>query len=81
MFGVFPEGEVSTPPPPAAGHRMFALGQVVSLAQHRLPWSVLHEVRCPRRSRAGCRGEGRASDHWMARLDSPHYGGGVQPAL
>ena len=39
------------------------------------PWSVLHGVRCPRRSRAGCRGEGRASDHWMARLDSPHYGG------
>ena len=36
---------------------------------------ALHEVRCPRPSRAGCRGVGRASDRWMARSPSPHYGG------
>ena len=36
---------------------------------------ALHEVLCPRPSRAGCRGVGRASDRWMARSPSPHYGG------
>ena len=32
---------------------------------------ALHEVRCPRRSRAGCWGVGRASDRWMASLFPP----------
>ena len=36
---------------------------------------ALHEVRCPRPSRAGCRGVGRTSDRWLARPPSPHYGG------
>ena len=45
------------------------------------PWSVLHGVRCPRRSRAGCRGEGLASDHWMASLCFPPIMGGILRVL
>ena len=40
------------------------------------PWSVLHGVRCPRRSRARVLGGGARKDHWMAsQCFPPHEGG------
>ena len=40
------------------------------------PWSVLHEARCPRRSRARVLGGGARKDHWMAsQCFSPLKGG------
>ena len=40
MFGVFPEGEVSTPPPPAAGLRMAQYVSVwLSMVKYSTVWS------------------------------------------